>query len=259
MNIFKKYACYYNLLYTDKDYAGETQFVHQLLVKYSPNIQSILDLGCGTGSHALLLAQKGYEVHGVDFSFEMIQQAKAHLPHLPQEQSSRLNFSHGDVRKIRLGRQFDAIISLFHVMSYQVTNDDLKAAFATARNHLKPGGVFIFDCWYGPAVLTNRPSVRIKRLGDEEISVIRIAEPVMHPNENIVDVNYQVFVIQKNNGTVEEFQETHKIRYLFKPEVELLFLQSGFEPVACCEWMNNRDVGFDSWGACFVSRALDLV
>lgn len=139
-------------------------------------------------------------------------------------------------------------------MSYQTTNEDLQAAFTTAKAHLKPGGVFIFDCWYGPAVLTDRPNVRIKRLEDEKISVIRIAEPVIHPNENIVDVDYHVFITQKDNGAVEEIQETHKMRYLFKPEVDFLSLHSDFEPVASREWMTNRDPGFDSWGVYFVLR-----
>ena len=51
------------------------------------------------------------------------------------------------------------------------TNADLLAAFATAREHLNPGGVFIFDCWYGPAVLAERPSVRIKRMEDGATSI----------------------------------------------------------------------------------------
>ena len=52
---------------------------------------------------------------------------------------------------------------------------------STAAKHLKPNGVFIFDFWYGPGVLTDPPVVRLKRLENEEIEVLRIAEPVMHP------------------------------------------------------------------------------
>ncbi|MBD0389278.1 MAG: class I SAM-dependent methyltransferase, partial [Nostoc sp. C3-bin3] len=163
--------------------------------------------------------------------------------------------SQGDLRTIRLNRHFDAIISLFHVISYQTTNQDLQATFATAKAHLKPGGVFIFDCWYGPAVLSDRPSVRVKRLEDEEISITRIAEPVMHPTQNLVDVNYQVFIKDQNNGAVEELQETHRMRYLFKPEVDLLFKNFQLEPIECREWMTNSEPGFDTWGVYFVGRA----
>ena len=252
MKVFGNYARYYNLLYRDKDYAGEAQFIHQLLQTHAPNTHSILELGCGPGTHALLLAKEGYDVHGVDLSTEMLQQASDRLSRLPQELASRLAFSHGDIRTLRLNRQFDTIISLFHVMSYQTTNEDLDAAFATAKAHLKPGGVFIFDCWYGPGVLSDRPSTRVKRLEDEEISITRIAESVMHPNQNLVDVNYQVFIKDKNTGAVEELQETHQMRYLFNPEIDWLLKESDFKLLENREWMSNREPGFDTWGVYFV-------
>jgi SAM-dependent methyltransferase len=254
MDVFGNYARYYNLLYRDKDYAGEVEFIHQLLRTYASQTQSILELGCGTGTHALLLAKQGYSVHGVDLSAEMLQQASERLSQLPQELASKLVYSQGDIRTIRLDQQFDAIVSLFHVFSYQTTNQDLQATFATVNAHLKPGGVLIFDCWYGPAVLSDRPTVRIKRLEDKEISITRIAEPVMHPNENLVNVNYQVFIKDKHNGAVEELQETHTMRYLFKPEVDLLFKASQLELIASHEWMTKSEPGFNTWGVYFVGR-----
>lgn len=254
MTVFGNYARYYNLLYRDKDYAQEAQFIHKLLQTHVPHTQSILELGCGTGNHAQLLAKQGYNVHGVDLSSEMLQQFSGRISQLPKEFAAKLTLSQGDIRTIRLNQQFDAIISLFHVMSYQTSNEDLQAAFQTAKVHLKPGGVMIFDCWYGPAVLSNRPTVRIKRLEDEEISITRIAEPVMHPNHNLVDVNYQVFIKDKNTGDVDDIQETHRMRYLFKPEIDLLFTQFKFKLIECREWMSNNEPGFDTWGVYFIGR-----
>lgn len=254
MTIFGNYARYYNLLYRDKNYGKEAQYIHQLLQTHAPNTQSILELGCGTGNHALLLAKQGYQVHGVDLSSEMLRQFSDRISPLPKQLASQLTFSQGDIRNIRLNLQFDVIISLFHVISYQTSNEDLQAAFRTVKAHLKPGGVFIFDCWYGPAVLSDHPTIRIKRLEDEEISITRIAEPVMYPNQNLVDVNYQVFIKDKNTGAVEDIQETHTMRYLFKPEIELLFTQGDFKLIECQEWMSNHQPGFDTWGVYFVGR-----
>ena len=140
------------------------------------------------------------------------------------------------------------------MISYQTTNEDLQAAFATARDHLKPGGVFIFDCWYGPAVLSERPSVRIKRLEDEKITVTRIAEPVMYPNESVVDVNYQVFIKEKNSDAIEELQETHRMRYLFQPEINLFLANSDFKLTDSREWMTGSLPGFNTWGVCFIAQ-----
>jgi SAM-dependent methyltransferase len=254
VKIFQKYANYYNLLYRDKDYPGEVEFINKLLQKYRPGIKSILDMGCGSGAHASLLARKGYEVHGIDISRDMLDQAGQTRSLLPEETASRLSFSHGDIRDIRIEKKFDAVVALFHVISYQPTDEDLSAAFQTVKHHLKPGGIFIFDCWYGPAVLSDPPVVRIKRFEDEEILITRIAEPVIHTDTNCVDVNYQVFVSDKSTGSIEEFEETHQMRYLFQPEMEDLMADSGLRGIECGEWMTGRDPGLDSWNVYFVAE-----
>jgi SAM-dependent methyltransferase len=253
MSVFGSYSRYYNLLYRDKDYAGETAYVRCLIQRHYPGAKTVLDLGCGTGKHDLLLAERGYSMTGVDMSDEMLAVANSQRSTLNPQQSS-LNFHQGDIRTVRLGKTFDVVISLFHVISYQTTNKDLTDAFVTARKHLAQGGIFIFDCWYGPAVLTDRPAVRVKRLEDEQIIVTRIAEPVMHPNENVVDVNYHVFVRDKVSGEVEEVKETHRMRYLFRPEIEILLKETGMEVIESSEWMSDREPGFDTWGVCFVAR-----
>ena len=254
MTVFSKYAHYYDLLYRDKDYAGEADFIRGLLQKYAPDARSILDLGCGTGKHAELLSKMGYEVRGIDMSNEMLEAANMRLNELKENGIIKLSFEYGDIRSCRVECCFDVVVSLFHVMSYQTTNKDLHGTFETAKVHLKKGGVFIFDCWYGPAVLTDRPAIRIKRLEDDAIEITRIAEPKIHENENIVDVNYNVFIKDKATGIVEELKETHSMRYLFKPEIALLFEQIGFKLVGSVEWMTGREPGFDSWGVCFVGK-----
>ena len=145
MNIFNNYARYYDLLYQDKDYVGETQFIEQLVKTYAKETQAILDLGCGTGLHATLLAKQGYQVQGVDISQEMLQKASDRLSHLPPDLVSRLKFTQGDICTVRLNQTFDVVLSLFHVVSYQTINEDLLATIATVKEHLKPGGIFIFD------------------------------------------------------------------------------------------------------------------
>ncbi len=252
MSVFGAYSRYYDLLYKDKDYDGEAAYVYELIRRHHPQTKSVLDLGCGSGRHALLLAEKGLEVAGVDRSEEMLAVAKSHYStHISQKQ---ISFHQGDIRSIRLSRAFDTVVCLFHVMNYQTTDDDLLAAFATVRDHLAPDGFFIFDSWYGPAVLTERPEVRVKRLEDDDISVTRIAEPVMYPNENRVDVHYNVFVRKKKSGAIEELHEKHCMRYLFRPEIELLLKKTGMTLVEASGWMTGLPPGFDTWGVCFVAK-----
>ena len=71
------YADQYDLLYSDKDYEAECDLLEEVFRRYGTGpVQTILDLGCGTGSHALLLARRGYQVTGVDRSQEMLAQAR---------------------------------------------------------------------------------------------------------------------------------------------------------------------------------------
>jgi SAM-dependent methyltransferase len=247
MSVFGTYSRYYDLLYKGKDYAGEAEYVETLTSRHRPNAKTILDLGCGTGRHAQLLAKKGFEVTGLDRSEQMLATARA-----AASNGHALEFLQGDLRDARLGREFDVVVSLFHVMSYQTTNADLKAAFTTVREHLKHGGLFLFDCWYGPAVLTQRPQVRIQRLEDEHLAVTRLAEPVMRPSENLVDVNYQIFIRDKASGHTDQLAETHTMRYLFVPEIELLFESCGLELLRCSEFMTEKDPSTESWNALFI-------
>jgi len=260
MSVFGAYSQYYDLLYKDKDYAGEAAYVRSLIERHHPGARSVLDLGCGTGRHALLLAESGYRMTGVDRSPDMLGEANAQLAAASPERALRLassgaapTFLQGDVRTVRTGQKFDVVVSLFHVMSYQTSNDDLRAALGTIHEHLLPGGVVIFDCWYGPTVLTERATARSKHLEDERISVLREAEPVLRPTENCVDVNYRVQITDKQSGAVQELRETHSMRYLFSPEVELLLSASGLALKDSAEFMTNKPLGVDTWTAVFVA------
>ena len=254
MAIFSNYARYYDLMYQDKDYVGEAQFIQRLIQTYAPATTTILELGCGTGNHAMLLAKEGYQVHGVDLSQEMLGYANERCDRLSPALATRLQFSQGDLRQVRLDRKFDVVLSLFHVMSYQTNNEDLLAAFETAKAHLVPGGILIFDVWYGPAVLSDPPTVRIKRLEDRSIQVTRIAEPVMEPNKNLVDVNYHIFIKDLISSKIDEVREVHTMRYLFKPELELLLDRLQMQIVESGEWLTDRQPGLNTWGVYFIVR-----
>lgn len=254
MNVFDEYARYYDLLYRDKDYAGEVRFVHEQLVRQGGAPGTLLELGCGTGRHAIEFGRLGYLVTGVDLSPGMVEQAKARVLALTDKERSRIRFQVGDVRSARLEGKFDAVISLFHVMSYQVTDDDLRAAFKTAAHHLKPGGLFLFDFWYGPAVQSDPPVVRVKRLEDEDLQVTRLAEPEQRHAQNSVIVNYDVFLKNKRTGAISEIRESHPLRYLFLPEMERLFTAYGMVLKASGGWCTGKTLGNDTWYGWVVGR-----
>lgn len=250
MTVFGSYAEYYDLFYGDKDYGKEAAYVKTLLNKYGEGkVKKILDLGCGTGRHDVLLAELGYEMTGVDRSPEMLALAKS--------RPSPCHFLEGDVRNIKIDEQFDAVIALFHVMSYQTTNDDVLAVMRTACDHLRTGGIFIFDFWYGPAVLAQRPERRIKEMENEKIKVIRRCEPVVYLDRNVVDVNYEIHITQRSslaNPFSSPIRETHSMRYFFKPELERFLSSTGFDKLKCVVWMTEKEPMECDWSAVMVAE-----
>ncbi|MBV5320176.1 MAG: class I SAM-dependent methyltransferase [Sulfuricurvum sp.] len=244
------YSQYYDLLYSDKDYSREVNYIDKLIKAHTDKALTLLDMGCGTGKHAELLCEKGYRVHGIDLSTEMLNIAEQRR----QGKEENLIFSHSNITELNLDKTFDVVVSLFHVMSYQNSNQDLIKAFEVAKKHLKDGGIFIFDFWYGPAVLTDLPTTRIKRLENNSIKVTRIAEPVLHPQQNIVDVNYNVFIEDKQTKEVLEKKEFHPMRYFFDTELELICQSVNFSIEAKHEWMSDKNPNFNSWNAVWVLK-----
>lgn len=243
--LFDAYSRYYNLLYLDKDYAAEVDYLDRLLQRHGIGGKDLLEFGSGTGKHGRLLAERGYRVLGIERSAEMVAQT---IP------SNGFTCQQGDICTVRLGRSFDAVLSLFHVISYQTTNDAIKEVFARAAEHLRPGGLFVFDVWYSPAVHAQRPTVRIKRLEGEGVRITRIAEPKIHCNENQVDVNYSIFAEDLATGTVQTLTETHPMRHFSLPELSLLADMTGFERLAAEGFLTGAPPSEDTWGLCLVLK-----
>lgn len=242
---FDKYGRYYDLLYRDKDYIAEVDYIISLLTRYGCTGPNLLEFGSGTGRHGRLLAEQGYRVTGIERSPEMVAQAGS---------APGFSCQVGDICTINLGQSFDAVLSLFHVMSYQTRNHEVQAVFSRAKEHLQPGGLFIFDIWYSPAVYTQSPSVRVKRMSAEDIEVTRLAEPYQYPNENRVDVNYTIFVHETGGGNFSILSETHSMRHFSLPELDLIASSTGFERICAEEFLSRAPPSEKSWGLCLVLR-----
>jgi len=257
MSVFGPYSRYYDILYRDKDYAAETRFVARCLEEAGIGGKDILELGCGAGMHASLLAQSGFRVHGVDRSEGMLEMAQTRRAALADDIKRRLEFERADIRVFRRAERFDGVISLFHVMSYQTTSADLHAAFATAADHLGAGGVFAFDFWYGPAVVALRPESRVRRCEGEGLRITRYAEPSLVESDNRVDVEYTLLVEHTRTGRREEIRETHPMRYLFMAEIDSLLVSVGLRRVKAVEWLSDEPLSDTTWNGFVAARKDD--
>ena len=243
--IFKKFSDYYELLYKDKDYNAEAAYIHNLISRHNTNFKDILEFGSGTGKHARILVGLGYTVHGIELSENMISKAKI-VPGFTCQQ--------GDITNSKMDKTYDVVTSLFHVMCYQITNKQLKGVFENAAAHLNKDGLFIFDFWYSPAVYAQKPSVRVKRAANEKIEITRIAEPVIIPNENRVDINYSIYVKSLIDQKIHMITETHSVRHFSLPEIDIICEMYGFKRLQTEEFKTGKKVSEDTWGPCVLLK-----
>lgn len=245
----KEYSSVYDSMYADKDYAGECAYLQKLFKKAGLKPATILDLGCGTGSHAVPLAKKGYKVTGVDRSPGMLAEAARKA----REAGVTARFIEGDLTKLRSPGRFDAVICMFAVMGYQLSNGDLAAVCRLARESLAPGGVFVFDCWYGPAVLTCPPVTKIKEVpAARGEKIIRYTTPELNAFKQTVKVNFRVWRVKKN--MVSENSETHEMRFFFPQEIKYFLEAAGFAKVEIYPFLETgRRITSSDWNMTVVA------
>ncbi|MCM8765846.1 MAG: class I SAM-dependent methyltransferase, partial [Candidatus Omnitrophica bacterium] len=174
INCFKqKYARYYDLIYKDKNYEEECDYLEEIFKKFlKRRPKTILDLACGTGGHAIPLSKRGYRVTGIDISEPMIKIAQEKA----RKEKLNIKFYQSKMQEFKLNKKFDCAIAMFSAIDYLTDYFELKRALENISQHLKKDGLFIFDFWNGFAVLDHYSPQRIKIIQDKKIKIKRIAK-----------------------------------------------------------------------------------
>lgn len=252
MTVFgKMYADVYDTIYNTKNYNQEVDFLEEIFHKFAKTpAHTVLDLGCGTGGHSLVLDQRGYQVCGVDLSQEMLD--------LARRKAAALNrggeWVQGDIRTVKVGKVFDAAVMMFAVLSYQTQNEDLQATLSNVAAHLAPGGLFTADFWYGPAVLAQRPSDRVAEWNQDGKRILRLVQSKLDSFNQTVRVQYRVLElsgIQLQRETIE----VHEMRYLFPQELGYFLTQAGFKVLHWCPFLKiDGEPGEETWNVSVVAQ-----
>ncbi len=246
------YASAYDAFYAEKDYDAECDLIEGAFRRYASRpVSSVLDLGCGTGNHALRLARRGYNMTGVDLSPEMLRRAETKAV----DAGLRIGWREGDVRSVEAGGRFDAALLMFAVLGYQHTNDDVLATFANVRRHLRPGGLLVFDAWYGPGVLVDPPGSRSRVVETEDGPLMRAVTSELDVRRHLCSVHYRLCRMDGDRA-LDVAEETHVVRYFFPMELEMLLEVSGFDLLALGDFdAPEREPDARSWNAFVVARA----
>jgi SAM-dependent methyltransferase len=256
MSVFNSlYAGQYDQLYAEKSYAAECDLVVEAARRHLARApETVLDVGCGTGAHAIDLAGRGYRVTGVDLSPAMLERAAQKAAAL--EPARRPSFVQGDARSFSTGGRHDLAIMMFAVVGYLTSNDDVLAGLRNVRRHLASGALFVCDFWYGPSVLSVRPTDRVRVLETEGGRVIRAASTTLDIERHTADVTFRLWTLQ-GERLVSETTETHRMRYFFPQEFALFLQVAGFEACSMTAFPSlDTPLSDQTWNALVVARAV---
>lgn len=250
-----RYAAAYDTFYADKDYATECEAVIRLIAKFGearPN--AILDLGCGTGRHAVIMAQRGFNVTGVDRSEAMVALACERAKH--EGLGGNPQFLCRDIRSFSSDRRFDTALMNFNVLGYMTSNDDGLSALGAARGNLRQGGLIVADFWYGPAILADPPGHNTRSFGAEGNGFIRSSSGRHLPDEQCCEIQLKISQLDRGR-VIDESTEFHRVRYFFPLELDLLLRASGFRLLALTGFPDvESPASPQKWIAAMVAKAI---
>lgn len=238
------YSKTYDLLNSDKNYQSDVQFILDLCKIYKDdlNINTVLDLGCGPGTHIKFLPIEFDKIVGVDLSSEMIFKAETEKNH------PKSYFVNASIADLNLQIEFDLIISLFHVFSYQTTHHSITKYFETLSRHLKPGGVAIFDFWHRPAWELDPPKMRITNKESDNLHVCRISTPKIDFVNGVAEIEIDL-TIKEKSASEQKISETHTLKAFTKTEIEFMAQSYNLDIINFGEWADKRQGSLkrDSW------------
>jgi SAM-dependent methyltransferase len=202
--------------------------VSELVRVSKPDARKVLELGCGTGS-ILKHLQDSYEVSGLDLSNKMLSIARKKVP--------QAKLWHQDMVDFQIDERFDTVLCVFDSINHVRRFSDWKRVFARVRQHLSPGGCFIFD------INTQRKLER------------HIAEPPwVHPfGRNLLIIDVTSLANHRSNWNIKVFEHVNHARYVLHEEdiVEVSFplekimraLRNYFEHVRVVDTDRRRPTG----------------
>lgn len=232
MNMYEdSLSKYYDILYTDKKYQDECNLIKQYTIK-----GNLLDIGCGTMTHSLILSENFESVTGVDSSKSMVDVAMKKIKMLDKK---NLQVMHSEVEKLNFESEFNNVISMFNVVNHITSLKNLILFFESVHKSLTVGGTFIFDCWNGVACTLDKPKEYSKKEIHDGYHTI-ISETISKTDlfESICTMKTKVSIFD-DISRIDEF--TYELEQkLWTPNLlkDLLSL-SGFDDIKVIPFFDN--------------------
>jgi SAM-dependent methyltransferase len=214
--VFSESAHLYDAIYRAfKDYAAEATAISTLVRASHPSPRTILDVGCGTGEHALhLRSSHGFVVDGLDLDPGLLAVAREKMPDA--------RFFEGDMATFDVGHRYDIVMCMFSSIGYLQTLERVAAALRCFRTHLAEGGVIVVEPWFAPGVLRDGPgSPRRAEAGG--VRVERTSHTTVQGRLSTLTFNYRF----EDASGVHVAREVHELGLFTHEEMMASFREAG--------------------------------
>jgi ubiquinone/menaquinone biosynthesis C-methylase UbiE len=215
--LYKKFARFYDKIYSKKKYDEEVAFIKS--VANNVKGRRLLDMACGTGTHAKKLADSGFDVTGIDISQEMLNIAKA------KAKSSK--FLKGSMQSFKSKAKFDILTCLFTAMNYNKNSSELERTIRNFYNLLNKGGVLIFDLGLVKGQEKKKSGAFIDTYSEKDLQIARISQ--WNPSDEdakVYDANFLMFI--KEKGKFDFEIDEHKLGIFSIADVKQIMIKVGF-------------------------------
>jgi 2-polyprenyl-3-methyl-5-hydroxy-6-metoxy-1,4-benzoquinol methylase len=249
----KSYAPYYDIFYKDKNYNKECIYINDMLKAFSnKKINSILDIGCGTGEHSLNLTNAGYKLTGIDLSEAMINIAREKS----KVKKKDIDFHVSSMQDINFTNHWDAVICMFCAINYLIGANTIKKTLRNIHDHLNKDGLLLFDYRNGIPSLSSYSPTRVKwaKLGNKKI--LRISENSIDKIKQLFYTKYTLIIFGESEPAQICYDE-HIMQYFFPLEIENYLTDSGFEIVDTHPFLKRNTIPSENdWNILIVAKAI---
>lgn len=203
----------------------EVEFWADLASDYGDDI---LHLMCGTGELSAGLAQRGFDVTGIDVTKSMIYEAEDRIE---DQDTLDIEFIQEDARYFKLDKKFDfAFISTgdFHHMTER---EDVDSLLAKAYAHLRPGGALALELYPLPDEKFKRPEKKFRPYRDtpEDLTVWKRNKSSYHPENQMIEIMEHLHV--DKDGDITEGEYEIQLKLFSEEEIDSILVENGFSDI----------------------------
>lgn len=247
MEAYTEFAKVYDEFMEGVPYDKWCDFLTEYLRKNGIEDGLVLDLGCGTGSLTRLLMQNGYDMIGVDSSFEMLDVARSF-------DTPEILYLAQDMREFELYGTVRTVVSSCDCINYILDEEELREVFELVNNYLDPKGLFIFDF---------NTEYKYSQIGDTVIAENQedasfIWENFYYEEEKINEYDVTFFLKEENDLYRKVVEEHHQRAYSLE-EIKSVITDAGMEFVAAFDDYTKAEASDKSQRICVVADRKSVV